>query len=84
MAAKPAFKKSNKSNTPKVAPKAGKSFVFEATLEKETPGALKFAEVDSNGVQVDDIAKAVCGTIYLRKSAVGNKVQNIRVTVEVI
>ncbi len=37
-------------------------------LEKETKGALRFAEVDDKGVQVEQGA-ATIGTLYLRKSS---------------
>lgn len=36
-------------------------------LKKETPGAVQYDEVDENGKKVEQ-AKALCGSLYLRKS----------------
>ena len=44
---------------------------LQFVLEKETKGALRYKEVDSNGEDVNDYK---VGTLYLRKSAfVGSK-----------
>jgi len=50
-------------------------------MEKETKGAVKYAELDDNG-NVVDYADALSGTLYLRKSALQGAVPSeIKVTV---
>lgn len=44
-------------------------------LEKETKGALRYAEIDTNG-KVKEYPNVVMGTIYLRKDALGGKKPN--------
>ena len=44
-------------------------------LEKLTPGALRYAEVDETGNPVKgDVNGALIGSLYLRKAAMGNDV----------
>lgn len=41
-------------------------------LEKETKGALRYAEIDASG-KIKEYPNVVMGTIYLRKDALGEK-----------
>lgn len=41
-------------------------------LEKTTPGALRFQEVDEHGTPLKIGAGAVIGTLYVRKTAFAN------------
>jgi hypothetical protein len=51
-------------------------------LERETKGAVRFYEVNSNG-RVATLEESLLGTIYLRKSALGGEVPaSIEVTVK--
>jgi hypothetical protein len=44
-------------------------------LEKLTPGALRYAEVDDEGKTIKgDANGALIGSLYLRKAAMGNEV----------
>lgn len=49
-------------------------------IEKETKGALQYKEYGEDGKQAD-IASAMIGTLYLRKSAVDGKPGVLHVTV---
>lgn len=42
-------------------------------FERETKGAVRFQEVDSNGNAVE-VVDGVIGTLYVRKTALGGKV----------
>lgn len=50
---------------------------FKLKLVNETKGALKFEEIDAAGNPTVE----VCGTLYLRKSAVAGKPQFLNATV---
>lgn len=51
-------------------------------LEKETPGAIRYMEVDAKGNQVTMADGAKIGTLYMRKVAFGKAVpKSISVTV---
>lgn len=54
---------------------------IEFSLEKETPGALRYAET-KNGkpVKISDGAKI--GTLYLRKDGISGQPDKLKVTVE--
>ena len=49
------------------------SVYFEMLPEKETKGAHRLKEVDSDGDEIETV-DAKIGSLYLRKSAVGKKV----------
>jgi hypothetical protein len=50
-------------------------------LEKETPGAVKYQEVDANGAKLKE--GYLIGSLYLRKDKLnGNVPQVLKVTVE--
>jgi hypothetical protein len=52
------------------------------TLEKETPGAIRYQEVDAKGGVVTMAEGAKIGTLYMRKVAFGKAVpKSISVTV---
>jgi hypothetical protein len=52
------------------------------TLEKETPGAIRYQEVDAKGGVVTMQEGAKIGTLYMRKVAFGKAVpKSISVTV---
>lgn len=54
------------------------NFVFE----KETPGAVRFQEVDATGNKVKVEGGAKIGTLYVRKTALNGEVpQKLLVTV---
>ena len=42
--------------------------------ERETPGAVRYREVDSKGNVRTNADGAVIGTLYLRKAQIGKKV----------
>ena len=53
------------------------------TLERETKGAVRYAEVDSNGTVLAIGEGAKIGTLYIRKDALDGKIPlRIKVTVE--
>jgi hypothetical protein len=58
-------------------------FSINMLLEKETPGALRYAEVNSEGQKVDANSGAKIGTLYIRKSAleVAPKAITVQLTV---
>lgn len=47
-----------------------KTLSFE--LEKETKGAVRYSEVDENGHKIE-MENVVVGTIYIRKSSLGDQ-----------
>lgn len=49
--------------------KEGNSINVQFTLDKETKGALRYAEVNGEGKQVEIADGAKVGTLYIRKSA---------------
>lgn len=49
-------------------------FTINMLLEKETPGALRYAEVNERGEQIDANSGAKIGTLYIRKSGLGGAV----------
>ena len=52
-------------------------------LEKTTPGAVRYMEVDANGKQLKgDADGALAPTIYFRKAAMGAEVPQ-RLTIEI-
>jgi hypothetical protein len=54
-------------------------------LEKETKGALRYMEVDPHGNVEVDLADALIGTLYVRKSAMlGETPTVIDVTVKTV
>ena len=56
---------------------AKKTLTF--ALEKETPGAIRYLEVDKNG---DKAKPFMVGTLYLRKDQVDGTPAKVTVTVE--
>ena len=55
--------------------------VLNYVLEKTTPGAVRYMQVDDHGVQLrgDD---ALAATIYFRKKQLGDAPQKLKITVE--
>lgn len=53
------------------------TFKFKA----ETTGSRRYAEIDANGNELF-LQDAFIGTLYIRKKAMPNKVEIIKVTVE--
>lgn len=52
-------------------------------LEKQTPGAVRYMEVDGGGVKRDIAGGASIGILYIRKTAItGDIPQNLKVTIE--
>lgn len=52
-------------------------------LEKQTPGAIRFMEVDDAGQKLKTSDGAKIGTIYVRKTALGDTVpQKISVIID--
>lgn len=49
---------------------AGKGWLVPFVLEKETPGAYRFKEVDADGKAIEGMDNVVVGTLYVRKSAI--------------
>ena len=49
-------------------------------IEKQTPGAVQYKELDANGAK-QSVALSTIGTLYLRKSALGGNIPE-DVTVE--
>lgn len=69
-------KKTTKTATPAPAAKRKASgskdvITVNFTLERETPGAVRYMEVDDNGEQLEIADGAKIGTLYIRKSALG-------------
>lgn len=61
----------------------GDKKVVKFHVEKTTPGAVRFKEVDDKGERVTIADGASIGTLYIRKSALGTNVpEDITVTVE--
>lgn len=61
-----------------------KTFTIQMELlpEKETKGALRYAELTSDGKRVEDMHTAVIGTLYIRKTAMaGAKPTKLTVTI---
>lgn len=58
----------------KSAPVGQSSVEVTMHLEKETPGALRYMEVDGEGEQVTMQDGAKIGTLYMRKVAFGKAV----------
>lgn len=53
-------------------------FVFE----RSTKGAHRYQEVDAKGAPVEGMDGAAIGTLYLRKSAIGDEpAKNLEVTI---
>ena len=50
-------------------------------LEKTTPGAVRYMQVDDSGQQLKG-EDAMAGTIYFRKKQLGDAPQKLKVTVE--
>lgn len=52
--------------------------VTKFVFERETPGAVRFQEVDSNGKALKRDDEGMCiGTLYLRKSALKGKIPQV-------
>ena len=62
----------------------GTKTVINYVLEKTTPGAVRYMEVDPDGKQLrGDIDGAKAPTMYFRKTALGDEIpQRLKVTVE--
>lgn len=60
--------KSNKKTADKegTAKRAGAEINF--TLERETPGAVRFKELDSNGNEIESADDGAINTLYIRKA----------------
>lgn len=56
------------------------------TLERETKGAVRYAELDASGRVIDtrtNMDAAVVGTLYIRKAALDGQIPvRIKVTIE--
>jgi hypothetical protein len=80
-----ATKKTTKATEAKQATKAApvtKHFPLHFALEKETPGAVRYMEVDEKGVEVDR-EFIVIGTIYIRKTALKGRIPaTLKITIE--
>jgi hypothetical protein len=60
-----------------------KTVLVSFAMERETKNAFRFAEVDAKGKFVE-MADAVVGTIYMKKSTIGDVApKSIRATFEV-
>ena len=63
---------------------AKKTYEVLFQFERSTKGAHRFQEVDKNGKVLTTNDDAVIGTLYLRKSKVGDKEpKSIKMTLEV-
>jgi hypothetical protein len=51
------------------------------TVEKETKGAIRFAEINPENNETKDFSEAVVGTLYVRKHALDGTPTTIRVTI---
>ena len=62
----------------------GSKLTINYAVEKTTPGAVRYIEVDSSGAQLKgDADGAKAPTIYFRKAALGGEIpQRLTVTVE--
>ena len=61
----------------------GNPITITMALEKTTPGAVRYMQVDDTGKQLKgDADGALAPTIYLRKQALGEVPQRLKVTVE--
>jgi hypothetical protein len=49
--------------------------------EKETPGTYRYREVDANGVTKTIVSGAVIGPLYLRKTAMPDKLTNLKIEI---
>lgn len=56
-------------------------FEINMLLERETKGALRYAEVDEQGNQVEAADGAKIGTLYIRKTALQGAPKAITVSV---
>lgn len=55
---------------------AGGTFTVRFQQKKETPGAVQYEEVGSDG-KVVDMPNAKIGSIYLRKSGLGGSIPSV-------
>lgn len=63
----------------------GKQTTLNFALEKTTPGAVRFQEVDAAGEKITISAGAMIGTLYVRKTALNGVIpQHLKVTVEAV
>jgi hypothetical protein len=61
----------------------GTKHVVHYALEKTTPGAVRYMQVDETGKQLKgDEDGALAATIYFRKKALGDAPQKLKITVE--
>ena len=61
----------------------GNPITVNYALEKTTPGAVRYMQVDDTGKQLKgDADGALAPTIYLRKQALGEVPQRLKVTLE--
>jgi len=63
-----------KSATKSASAPASGNVTVTMVLEKETPGAIRYMEVDAEGNQVTMAEGAKIGTLYMRKVAFGKAV----------
>lgn len=57
--------------------------VLKFHLERETKGAVRYAEIDEHTAAQRDMADSTIGTLYIRKSALNGTIpQGLTVTVE--
>lgn len=57
-------------------------FDIKFALEKETPGAVRYMEVNSDGDKVTNADGAKIGSLYIRKDALkGTVPKGLRVTI---